>query len=198
MKITAIKQQVKDKNRASIYIDGRYGFSLDLDQLIAEKLKLGLDLENGDLLNLKKKSADGKLRTRVIEWLSIRPRSIQELRIYLKRKNCDTSFADHLIAEMAQKKYLSDEKFAKWFTELKSRQLKSTKEIRYLLIQKGVDAKIIESTLDEAKESEIQRLLSIVEKKRKTTKYRDNDKLLEYLIRKGYSFSEVKEALADG
>jgi len=198
MKITAIKQQVKDKNRASIYVEGKYSFSLDLDQLVSEKLKVGIVLGDNDLVKFKKKSADGKLRARAIEWVSIRPRATQEFKDYLKRKNCDSDLMENLIADMIQKNYLSDEKYARWLSELKSRQLKSTKEIRFLLKQKCVDSKIIDSVINEISLTEKLRLANVVEKKRKITKYREDKKLLEHLIRKGYSFSDVKEALAEG
>ena len=50
--------------------------------------------------SLKKKSADGKLRMRVIEWLCIRPRSIKELQEYLRKKNTESEYSQNLINEM--------------------------------------------------------------------------------------------------
>ena len=45
MTITKISAQVKNPDRVSIYIDGVYSLSLNLDQLLVEKLKFGLELD---------------------------------------------------------------------------------------------------------------------------------------------------------
>jgi hypothetical protein len=37
MKITAIKQQVKNPERVSIFVDGKYEFSLSLDELASSE-----------------------------------------------------------------------------------------------------------------------------------------------------------------
>ena len=198
MRITAIKQQVKDANRASIFVDGKYCFSLTLDQLIEEKLKNGLELNGSEVTSLKKKSADGKLRNRVIEWLSIRPRSEKELRLYLLKKTVESDHAEKLIEDMGNKKYFSDETFGRWYAGVMARSLKSSKEMSYSLSQKGLKSHLITELLSEYRDSEVERLKSIIEKKRHVSRFKDNDKLMAYLVRKGYSFSEVKEAIAEG
>lgn len=197
MKITAIKQQVKDTNRASIFVDSAYSFSLTLDQLITEKLKVGLEMQDAELAALKKKSADGKLRMRVLEWLSIRPRSVQETRIYLLKKSTPPEQIDAIIGEMVGKGYLSDMVFCSWFVGLRTRQLKSDREIIFLLRQKGIDGDIAKQVMNDLAIDESDRLSSIIIKKRQTARFKDNEKLLVYLVRKGYSFSAVRVALAD-
>lgn len=198
MKITAVKQQKKDKNRASIFIDGKYSLSLTIDQLLDEKIKVGQIIEPDVLKLLKKKSADGKIRMRVIEWLCIRPRSEKELRDYLRKKNIDEDYTRQLILEMQNKKYLSDEVFARWLAGNKIRQLKSTREVSFLLRQKGIDQETITNTMEQYSGGEQEKLRALISKKRLSARYADNEKLLAYLVRKGYSFSDVKEALAEG
>ena len=39
MKITALKAQVKNTQRVSIFVDERYSFSLSLDELVKYKIK---------------------------------------------------------------------------------------------------------------------------------------------------------------
>lgn len=198
MKITAIKQQVKNANRASIFVDGKYCFSLSIDQLVEERLKNGLELDDSALKQLKKKSEDGKLRARSIEWLMSRPRSEKEYRTYLYKKNIPKEQIDFFTEEMISKKYLSDDAFCRWFLSVKTRQLKSNKELKYLLRQKGVDVSIFNDYLADINEDENNRLKELIKLKRRQLKYRDDSKLLTYLARKGYSFSEIKEALAEG
>lgn len=198
MKITAIKQQVKNSNRASIFVDGKYSFSLSIDQLVEERLKNGVELDEHALKKLKKKSEDGKLRARSMEWLMSRPRSEKEYKTYLYKKNVPKEQIDYFTEEMVGKKYLSDETFCRWFMGVKTRQLKSNKELKYLLRQKGISGSIIDECLSEGGDNEHDRLKELIVAKRRQLKYRDDAKLLAYLARKGYSFSEIKEALAEG
>ena len=78
MKITAIKAQVKNPERVSIFVDDKYSFSLSLDELVKYKIKNGAELDKADIKKYKKLSDDGKLRARSLEWLLNRPHSIRE------------------------------------------------------------------------------------------------------------------------
>jgi hypothetical protein len=75
MKITSIKQQVRSPERVSIFVDGKYEFSLSLDELVKYKLKNDQALDKLDVKKFKKISEDGKLRARALEWLINRPHS---------------------------------------------------------------------------------------------------------------------------
>src|SRR5690606_12171947 len=107
MKITSIKQQVKNPERASIFVDGKYAFSLSLNELVAEGLKIGQELDDVEQKRLKKVSDDGKLKARALEWVMNRPRSVREFRDYMFRKKADPDLADKLIAEFTNKKYVN-------------------------------------------------------------------------------------------
>src|SRR3989338_4732093 len=107
MKITTIKQQLKNPERVSIFVDEKYSFSLSLDELITHKLKKDQELSQADVKRLKKISTDGKLRIRALEWLMIRPHSTRELRDYLRRKKAEPELTDRLVEEFTAKKYLN-------------------------------------------------------------------------------------------
>lgn len=198
MKVTAIKQQQKDINRASIYLDGVYSFSLTLDQLIEEKLKVSAEITSEKLKILKKKSADGKIKQRSLEWLMMRPRSEKEFRIYLRKKNVSEELVDSLTGKMTKLGLLSDINFTRWFVDVKNRQLKSNKEIVFLLRQKGISKTIIQDAFHELECDDKTKLVQLVAKKRGLKKLNNQDKLTIYLVRKGYSFSDVKDALTEG
>ena len=61
MKITALKQQIKNPERVSFFIDAKYEFSLSLNELVKYKLKTGEELTAADVKKYKKISADGKI-----------------------------------------------------------------------------------------------------------------------------------------
>src|SRR3954468_12937735 len=110
MKITSIKQQVKNPERVSVFVDGKYEFSLSLDELVKYKLKNNDELDKADVKRFKKISADGKLRARALEWLMNRPHSERELRDYLYKKKVEKDQIESLVDEFTHKGHLNNSK----------------------------------------------------------------------------------------
>jgi regulatory protein len=197
MKITSIKQQVKNPERVSIFVDGKYEFSLGLDELVKYKLKNNDELDKADVKKFKKISADGKLRGRALEWLMNRPHSEREFRDYLYKKKVEPEHIDSLVNEFTEKGYLDNAKFAAWFTELQARRGKSDRAIRAGLFKKGIGRELVDETIDEGAGEEADRLKAMIEKKRKLSRYKnDPQKLMQYLVSQGFSWQLVKEELA--
>lgn len=197
MKITSIKQQVKNPDRVSIFVDGQYEFSLSLDELVKHKLSNGQELDKADIKKFKKISEDGKLRMRSLEWLMNRPHSEREFRDYLYRKKTEPEQIDSLVGEFIEKGYLDNEKFTQWFTELQARHGKSDRAIRAELFKKGIGRELADEAVPENAGDEAQRLRTTIEKKRKLSRYKnDPKKLMQYLVGKGFSWQLIKEQLA--
>lgn len=195
MRVTAIKQQVKNKERASIFVDGKYSFSLGLSDLVTEKLKVGFELDEPGLSALKKKSDDGKLKMRSLEWVLGRPHSIREFKDYLRRKKAEPEFVEKLIEEFLKRGYLDDKKFALWWLDRRVRKQKSNRSIESELRGKGIDREVITEVINGEGESEMERLKITVGKLKSRARYQDQQKLTAYLVGKGYSYSLVKEVL---
>lgn len=197
MKITSIKQQVKNPGRVSIFVDGKYEFSLSLDELVKHKLKNDLELDKTEVKKFKKISQDGKLRMRALEWLMNRPHSEREFRDYLYKKKLEAEQTDSLVDEFIAKGYLDNAKFAAWFTELQARRGKSERAIRSELFKKGIDRAIIDKTLSATAGNETQRLKAMIEKKRRLSRYKnDPQKLMQYLVGQGFNWQLIKDELA--
>jgi regulatory protein len=198
MHISNIKQQAKDSNRVSVFLDGKYSFSLSLDEVVATKIKVGLELSEPELKKFKKISADGKLRSRALEWLINRPHATSELKDYLYRKKAEPEQIESLVNEFIAKGYLNDVKYAGWYIDVLARRGKSNRAIRSELASKRVDRKIIDELIVEY-DDEKQRLKMLIEKKQKLSRYRsDNLKLAQYLTSQGFSYGLVKEVLETG
>jgi len=196
MKITALKQQVKNAGRVSVFVDSKYEFSLSLDELVKYKLKNGDELEKADVKKFKKISADGKLRARALEWLLNRPHSEREFRDYLYRKKAEPEQIQNLVDEFTEKGYLDNLKFAQWFAELQARRNKSDRQIRAELFKKGIAREVVDEILDSEESGEEQRLKALIEKKSRLIRYqKDPQKLAQYLVAQGFGWQEVKEAL---
>lgn len=86
LKITDIKQAVRNENRVNVYVNGKYAFSLDVAQVVDMGVKIGRVISEEELADYKKASEFGKAYQRALEWVLMRPRSVRELKDYLKRR----------------------------------------------------------------------------------------------------------------
>ena len=95
---------------------------------------------------------------------------------------------------MKQKKYIDDERFARFWVENRNqRKGISIRKLKAELSQKGVSANIQEGIFAENLRSDDNEIKKIIEKK--SRKYLDEQKLISYLVRQGFSFDEIKKAL---
>ncbi len=195
MIITSIRQGVKNPERANVFVDGKFEFSLNITQVVDYKLKVGAEISIEKFEELKQASEFGKLYQRVLEWVLMRPRSEKEVQDYLGRKvyekKLDKKYIADVIEKLKNKKYLDDETFAKYYVE--NRFIKkgiSRKRLTMELAKKGVSKEIIGNVLDERNDEE--EVLKIIAKKR--TKY-DDEKLIMYLCRQGFSYDLVRQLM---
>jgi regulatory protein len=196
MKITAIKAQVRNQERVSIYLDGKYSFSLTQSQLLEHKLFSGKELSEHELAQLKYASDYGKTLERVMNFVMIRPRSTREVRDYLWRKKAAPELAESIINRLQERNYLDDANFAKSW--VRARQLTKPVSRRRLsaeLREKGVANELIEQAVGHEAYDETEALRQIVTKKRKQARYQDEQKLIAYLARQGFGYDTIKQAL---
>ena len=197
--VTDIRQGVKNPNRANIFINGKYSFSLDITQVVDLKVKIGKTVSEEELAELKRASEFGKLYQRTLEWVLVRPRSLKETRDYLRKKiydrKLDAGFSDMIIERLTEKKYLDDEKFAEYYVE--NRFVKkgiSQKRLKMELFKKGVAAEIVEEVLANSERDEVEEAKKIIAKKR--GRY-DDEKLIAYLCRQGFPYQLARSLILD-
>jgi regulatory protein len=194
MKITSIKQQVKNPERVSIFIDSKYIFSLSLDELVKYKLKNNQEFSEGEIKKFKKISEDGKLKARALAWVLSRPHSTRELKDYLYRKKADPALSDSLIEEFTRKNYLNDFKFAEWLIDVHERRGKSNRQIQAELFKKGINRDIAEEVMKKQGSNEEERLKALIVKK--GNRYTNEPlKFKQYLLRQGFSYDLINASL---
>ena len=199
MRITDIKKQVRTAGRFSVYLDGKYSFSLDDHDLMQTKLAVGREVTAEECEEFKELSQQGKLFARCLNYLTIRMRSEHEMRQYLQRKVVGPEDIDLLIERLYGYRYLDDERFAKsWVDNRRALQKRSNRFLKLELRQKGIAQDIIDQVLADSEDEEKNALRALVAKKRRMTRYREHDKLLAYLLRQGYNYSSIAEVLAEG
>jgi regulatory protein len=196
MKVTAIKQQVKQKNRYSIFVDEKYSFSLSESALLDSKLTSGIEISEGKLRELKKLSDDDKIYNRTLNYIALRPRSGWEIEFYLQIKKASPALVELILNKLSINGLIDDEKFAKAFVNDRrllrpASRRKLTNELR----KKHISNEIIEKAIGTEPEDEHIALREVITSKRRQTKYQDNQKLMQYLARQGFNYGDIKDAL---
>jgi regulatory protein len=198
MKITAIKQQEKRKDRYSIFVDEKYAFSLSESALLESKLASGQEIDKAQLKAYKQLSTDDKAYGNALRYVTMRPRSEWEMRDYLKRKQAEEPVIDKIMGRLYDLRLLNDEAFARTWVENR-RLLKPTsrRKLAMELKAKRISEQIVDKVLAEDKEETDERdvLRELAARKRK--RYPDTVKLMQYLARQGYSYDDIKTVLGE-
>lgn len=211
MKITSISIQAKNPNRVNVFIDGKYYLSLDIFQVSELGLKQGQEISESELAVVEEASAFGKLYTRTLEYLFIRPHSAKEIRDYLWRKTQNSKYktfrneikervgvsrelTEKVYNRLVEKGYIDDRKFAAFWVEHRNQQKgSSSRKLITELRSKGITQEIITTALsksERADETEIDKIIA-----KKAGKYKDEKKLIVYLARQGFSYDLIRSKL---
>ena len=193
MRVTKISPAVKTPGRYNIYVDGKYSFSLDEFQLVQTGLHSGLDIDELKLDELKSESDYGKNYIRAVDLISRRLRSEKEIRDYAKRKQWTATNTERVIERLKNHGYLNDKVFAEAFVRSRqSTERYSKRRIERDLRQKGIAPNIIQQVLPD-ESSDKNAIIKLVQKK--ASRYDDVNKLKAYLIRAGFNYDDVNQAI---
>jgi regulatory protein len=196
--ITDIKQQKRTETRYSIYLDDTYGFSLSDLELSGSSLRVGQELSEQEVQAWQEQSVEAKAYHLALGYVSYRPRSRREMSDYLRRKDYAPEAIERVIQRLEEYRFIDDVEFAAaWIRHRQSLRPRSRRALETELLQKGVDRDVIRAALSKlGDEGQEQMLIDLVAKKRQQSRYQDPDKLMQYLVRQGFSYDQIKKALA--
>lgn len=196
MKITKIESQVKTSGRYSVFVDDKFAFGISEFGLIDSEIRVGKALSKDDLDKYKEEAKTDKLYNMVLGLIARRPRSIWEVKEYLKRKGLPVDGVESIVHGLTYKGFLDDLDFAgRWVENRRLLKPTSKRKLTLELRQKHVSDEIIKTVLAEDGANEVEILKAEIERKRRQTRYQDNTKLMQYLARQGYRYDDIKQAL---
>lgn len=197
MIITKISAQKNNPDRVNIFVDSKYSFSLTINQVINEKIKLQQELDGQKIKYFQKISEEGKQKAKALEWLMLRPHSEKEFNEYIFKKKIDKEVAEQWKSDFIKFGYLSDQKFTKFWIDNRKSKSKSNRYIISELKAKGISSELINTSLKDNSISDDEALKKLITTKRKQSRYQDDANLTRYLISKGFNYSRIKELLAE-
>ncbi len=215
-RVTDLKEAVRDKNRVNVYVDDKFFCSLDISQVVDFRLKIGRELDDEELADLKRASEFSKFYARALEYVLMRPRSEREISDYLRGKTYDrkirvknrktgeyqtkekpgydASLVPLVMKRLKERGYVDDRRFAEiWVENRNVAKGTSTKKLRLELQQKGIASQIVDEVLSGSSRDERAELQKIIARKR--ARYDDEQKLIQYLLRQGFNYSDIVDEL---
>ena len=195
MTVTAVEP--RKKSLSALYIDGEFAMKLDTQTLLENKITPGTELDDEQLHELVKKSDLRRAKEKALWLISYRDHSSKELYDKLRRDYSEDS-AQAALERMQELSLINDEAFAQRYAKELSAKHQSPQNIRYKLLQKGIDKDLADSIvegLDIDPEAEIE---ALVEKKyvQKLGDEKGLRRTVAALQRAGYRYSDIKSVLS--
>jgi regulatory protein len=137
---------------------------------------------------------------KALAFLTVRPRSIREVRDRLAKKEIPPPVVDAVIARLAGWGYIGDEGFARYWLENRgAHQPRGKRLLRQELWQKGVARETVDQALDDTELDEGADALALARKRLPQLRGLDEQtqrrRLGAYLQRRGYDWPTAKRAL---
>ncbi len=193
MKISHSKGRGK---KIHILIDDEYKITTDIDFWAEHYYQDGTEINEEQWLSLVDAIYNKKAIHKCYDLLSRRDHSVKELRTKLLR-TVDENHADKAIDRMIELGYLDDEKYARNLVKYLIESRKMSKAfIKQELYKHGIAADIINEVMAEAEIDNLPAVMDLILRKYKNKLDAENgkEKVIAALMRKGFSYSDIKEA----
>lgn len=193
--ITALRYQKKNRDRVSVYLDGRYAFGLPA--IVAAELKRGQSLSETEIESLQGRGTVESAYGRALNYLSYRPRSRAEVVSYLEKRDLPEGQVNDIVGRLERAGLVNDEAFATFWVENRERfRPKGLRALRYELRTKGISEDLIEEALSSIDVTE--GAYRAADRKAQQMNHLDqrtfHRKLVEYLARRGFGYEEARGA----
>lgn len=193
MKISHTKGRGK---KIHLLLDDEYQITTDIDFWAEHYFKDGTEITQEEWESLTDSIYYKKAVDKCYDLLSRRDHSVKELKIKLLR-TIDEKNADKAIEKMLELGYLDDEKYARNLVKyLAQTRNMSQNHIKQEMFKRGIPNEIIILVMEDYEFDNVSCVVDLI-----MTKYRNklnnedgNKKVIASLMRKGFSYSDIKNA----
>lgn len=156
MRITALEQQANNPERFNLYVDDKFALGISAELMLKMHLYLNQELTPADFEQIKSEEARQQAVERAINYLSFRPRSQEEVRRYLRKKETPPEIIEVVLERLQHLDYLDDRSFATFWVESRERfNPRGSMALRNELRMKGVEREIVEEAVDGEHDEEL-------------------------------------------
>lgn len=203
VRITSVEQIRREKYRYNLFVDGGQEepfISVHEDIMIKFRLFKGREIHPDELKEIAEEDTKHRAYALGIQYLGHRPRTHKEMAQYLARKGIDEQAAEQAIVRLTQERLVDDADYATRFAASRLRgQAKGRLLLRQELRMRGIAKETAREATDELDaEEETAVAVRAAIKKWPYIKGEPRErrhKLMNYLLRRGFPGSAVKEAV---
>lgn len=193
------KIEAVTKTRFKVYIDEKFAFVLYKGELSRYHVAVGQEIENKIYDKICKEVILKRAKLRALHLLNDMGRTESQLRQKLKQDHYTDEMIEEAIAYVKSFGYINDADYARNFVESR-KDRKSKKELYAQMIQKGLDKDVIEQAFLECYEKEDARdaIVELLRKKKydpETADWKDTQKILGFLTRKGFGYDDIRQVI---
>ena len=190
-----------DKKRSKIYIDGEFAFVLYKGEIREYKIAVGEDIAQRIYDEVMTVVLPKRAKLRAMNLLQKKDYTEKQLRDKLSDGDYPQELIDEAISYVRSFHYIDDERYARDYItyHMSSR---SKNRIIQDLANKGIGKDIYQGILDELyqedSDAEIEQINKLLIKKHydpDTTEFEDKQRIIAFLMRKGYSSSDIRRAM---
>lgn len=200
--VTAIKQQVNDPDRCSVFLDGEFAFGIHAQVVASAGLSSGMDLDRAACEKLIHEDVYHRAWSRALDYLSHKSRTSTEVQRRMRDIGAPEEVSARVVDRLKELGYLDDRDYAKRYVEsrLRSRGY-GPRRLEQELRKKGIPRRAAEQAVAGLNEEEVSRTLDNLAA-RAVNRYRrvDDDrerrqKATAWLARRGYAYDRIRTAL---
>lgn len=156
MQITDLEPQVNNAERVNVYVDGRYLLGVNAVIVLRMELRIGQELLPEQLEQLRSEDAEQQAVDRALNYLSFRPRSREEVRRYLQRKETPPYIIDAALERLDRLDFVNDRAFVEFWVENRDKfNPRGARALKNELRMKGVERDIVDELVDKDQDEEL-------------------------------------------
>ncbi len=155
MQITALEPQVNNPERINLYVDGHFLLGVNAEIVLKMGLQVEQELLPEHLEQLRSEDAEQQAVDRALNYLSFRPRSREEVRRYLRRKETPPEIIEAALARLDRLDFVNDRAFAEFWIETRGQfNPRGAHALKNELRMKGVEREVVDELVDDEQDEE--------------------------------------------
>jgi regulatory protein len=155
MRITALEPQVNNPERINLYVDGRFLLGVNAEIVLKMGLWVEQELLPDQLEQLRSEEAEQQAVDWALNYLSFRPRSREEVRRYLRRKEATPEIIEAALARLDRLDFVNDRTFAEFWIETRGQfNPRGAHALKNELRMKGVEREVVDELVDDEQDEE--------------------------------------------
>ncbi len=155
MRITALQPQTNTQDRINLFVDDQFLLGVSALIVLQMGLRVGQELSPDQLEQLSQEEAIQQATNRILNYLSFRPRSREEVRRYLRKKETPPELIDTVIQRLDDLNLINDQSFTEFWVESRERSNpKGAQALKNELRLKGVKRELVDELVSDEQDED--------------------------------------------